>query len=135
MVKKSFTLSEARSALPLVRRIVSDILEVSQRIEALATSKNAGSQAPLLGSLEEKLAELNEELASIGCSYKGRGSSAPPGKPVQAAQSIYALVDFPGKLEGRDVMWCWRSDEATIWHYHTAEDGYVGRMPIPREAL
>jgi len=56
------------------------------------------------------------ELAQIGCVFKGFDQG---------------LVDFYGKLEGRDIFWCWKAGEDRIEHWHELETGYVGRQPIP----
>ena len=41
------------------------------------------------------------------------------------------LVDFPFVIEGADVYLYWRSDEDEIKFYHSIEEGYSGRKPIP----
>ncbi|PYO82088.1 MAG: DUF2203 domain-containing protein [Gemmatimonadetes bacterium] len=56
------------------------------------------------------------ELAQIGCVFKGFDQG---------------LVDFYGKLEGRDIFWCWKAGEDRIEHWHELETGYAGRQPIP----
>lgn len=40
------------------------------------------------------------------------------------------LVDFPGRLNGEDVFWCWRLGEDHIRFWHRPEEGFAGRKPI-----
>jgi len=40
-------------------------------------------------------------------------------------------VDFYGKLDGRDIFWCWKHGEEKIEHWHELEAGYQGRQPVP----
>ena len=39
------------------------------------------------------------------------------------------------EFDGRHVLLCWRSDEESVTWYHTPEDGYSGRTPIPEVLL
>ena len=43
-----------------------------------------------------------------------------------------ALVDFPHRLEGRDVYLCWRLGDQRLTHYHGMEEGFSNRQPLPR---
>ncbi len=132
MAKKLFSLSEARRTLPLVERIVADLLLHSAQLERLQQATKGGEDWPAIGAVEAKIAECLEELEAIGCSYKGAHAASGGSKTASAR---CALVDFPGRLAGRDVLWCWKSDETTISYYHGVDDGFDGRLRVPREAL
>jgi len=41
------------------------------------------------------------------------------------------LVDFPALRRGETVLLCWRLGEDEIGYWHTAEDGFDGRRPLP----
>ena len=111
--KRLFTPREAESALPLVRSIVSDVLETARRIRAAG---EAGSELPgLQADLEEHIRELEE----MGCFY-------------QDWNFTVGLVDFPAEIDGETVFLCWRSDENELAWYHPIEEGYQGRRPLPR---
>jgi len=38
-------------------------------------------------------------------------------------------------IEGREVFFCWKSDEEDIEFYHELEEGFSGRKPIPLELI
>jgi hypothetical protein len=131
MARTYFTLEQANKALPLVRRIVADIAVLHPRWHDLVHRYElAAAQArPDWGESPEQIALRTEieqvareisgfiaELDQVGCVFKG----FEPG-----------LVDFYGKLDGRDVFWCWRQGEDEITHYHDIEAGYAGRRPVP----
>ena len=131
MSRKYFTLADANRALPLVRRIMADIgaehprwHELVQRHELAAAQARpdwgeSPEQLALRAEIESVAREISgfiAELDQVGCVFKG----FEPG-----------LVDFHGKLDGRDVFWCWREGEETIAHYHEIEAGYAGRRPVP----
>ena len=63
-----------------------------------------------------------KELEQVGCFYKDWNFTL-------------GLVDFPAIIAGKEVLLCWRSDEPEVRFYHTQEDGYTGRRPIPEELL
>lgn len=116
---KYFTPSEAKKTLPLVRKIVEDILDASREIRLIAEevgehAENDPRIQKLAGSVEGFMSELEE----IGCFFKDWNFSI-------------GLVDFPAIIEGREVFLCWRSDEDDILYYHELDAGFAGRKPIP----
>ncbi len=123
MVKRKFTPVQANRTLPLVRRIVADILEKAGEIrEARKRPVRTDDARDHMASLEAQLGELMGELEQIGCSYKDWGYS-------------YGLVDFPGQIDGEDVLLCWRTDEPRVEWFHPIETGFAGRRRIPPALL
>lgn len=120
---KIFTPREANQRLPLVKRIVEDVLSVGDKIRTLSLEIGSGAEGdPRIIRLMDQLEELFGELESLGCFYKDWNFTM-------------GLVDFPAVINGQEVYLCWRSDEKTLQYYHDAESGYAGRKPIPRELL
>jgi hypothetical protein len=123
--KKFFTLAEAKRALPLVKRIASDIqstqsqrLKIHAQLSAGLADLAPAAQANLQGDFDratDRLESLIEELSKIG---------------VELKDPSRALLDFPAKHEGREVLLCWKADEETITHWHEVEGGYAGRKPV-----
>lgn len=122
--KKLFTPAEAEKTLPLVRKIVTDILNEGYRLrEAITVSayedpKDDPEVNGHLAIISDYLAELDE----IGCFFKDWDFSM-------------GLVDFPSVIDGEEVFLCWRSDEPEIAYYHRIEEGFAGRALIPREYI
>lgn len=131
MAIKYFTPSEAERTLPLVRRIVADITAlypqwrelVYQYELAAAQAKPEWGESPEQLDLRFKIEDIARritaylaELEAVGCVFKGFQEG---------------LVDFYGKLDGRDVFWCWKQGEDRIEHWHEIEAGFAGRQPIP----
>lgn len=118
-MEKIFTLEEANQTLPLVRKIVDDILRQGETLREL--SKKIGAHAEEneeVKALMAQLEDLFEELESLGCYYKDWNFTM-------------GLVDFPAEIEGEPVFLCWRSDEPSLLFYHGIEEGFPGRKPIP----
>ena len=36
-----------------------------------------------------------------------------------------------GRLDGREILWCWKYGEDRIAHWHDLEAGFAGRQPLP----
>lgn len=116
---KYFTPEEANKTLPLVKKIVKDILNYSYELKTISDSiggeieRNREAQK-LIASIKGFMAELEE----IGCYYKDWNFSV-------------GLVDFPAIIENEEVYLCWKSDEESIIYYHGINDGFRGRKLIP----
>ncbi|MCO5166813.1 MAG: DUF2203 domain-containing protein [Planctomycetes bacterium] len=120
---KIFTPQEASRTLPLVRRIVADVLERGRELQALERAPDLTvEQQDRVGVLEGELDELCEELARLGCSFR-------------SPDFTFGLVDFPGLIDGRLVHLCWRDDEPELRWYHEPHAGFAGRRPIPEHLL
>jgi hypothetical protein len=119
---QSFTPAEANRTLPLVKRIVSDILSKGRELQQLAPDQHKQEVGDRLWELQNQLRDHMQELADIGCSYKDFGFKL-------------GLVDFPGEIDHEPALLCWRSDEEAVTHYHGYTDGYAGRREIPVELL
>lgn len=131
MPHKFFTLAEANRTLPLVRRVVEDIMSVYPAWKDLVARYElvAAKARPDWGESKEQLdlkAEIDavagkingflKELEQVGCEFKGFDEG---------------LVDFHGRLEAREILWCWKRGEDRISHWHELDAGFAGRQPIP----
>jgi hypothetical protein len=119
---RRFTLEQANKSLPLVKRIVADIVAQHSRaaasremLEHLTAAKDvAGAQAELEASIT-RLQDLIDELSDVG---------------VELKDYEKGLVDFVGRHDGRDVYLCWKLGEEQITHWHELETGFSGRKPV-----
>ena len=126
---RTFTVEQANRMLPLVRRIVRDIVDTHRAwsnavkaYENAATGTRADSQATQLAPLEKEVHRLAAEiegylgeLRELGVDFKGFDQG---------------LVDFPGERDGRVVCLCWKLDEPEVGFWHEVTDGYAGRQPL-----
>jgi hypothetical protein len=122
IAKKHFTLAQANKTLPLVKRIVSDLVRTHERalilqaeLELLDDSKQATGMQDELKGLANRLHGFVTELNEIGCDVKDFKTG---------------LIDFLGHHQGRDVNLCWRLGEEKIQFWHEITAGFAGRKPI-----
>jgi hypothetical protein len=122
-VKRRFTLKEANRSLPLVSRIVADIVaahnaatKLQAKLEATpnASKDTAGAERELETRLE-RLQSLVDELTEVG---------------VELKDYSMGLVDFVGRHQGRDVYLCWKLGERQIGYWHELHTGFAGRQPV-----
>ena len=131
MPHKFFTLSEANRTLPLVKRVVQDIAayypswkDLVSKYELIAAEARpdwgeSPEQLGLKSQIDAVARKINAclvELEQVGCEFKGFEEG---------------LVDFHGKLEDREILWCWKMGEDRITHWHDLDAGFAGRQPIP----
>ena len=119
---KVFTPAEANRMLPLVSRIVRDILADGRELYALDDVKDPDTASDRLGHLLKDVNGCIHELRQLGFTFKEWDEEL-------------GLVDFPAQINGEEVLLCWRSDEEAVTHYHGYDDGYKGRKPIPEHLL
>ncbi|NIN71236.1 MAG: DUF2203 family protein [Gemmatimonadetes bacterium] len=123
-----YTVEEANRTLPLVRRIVTDIVAAhGERAELI---KEYGHLDHDLETMKERRRELDgllqeltdrinahiDELENIGVVFKG----FEPG-----------LVDFYAMMDDREVFLCWKLGEAQVDYWHELDAGYAGRQLLP----
>ena len=120
---KYFTPSEARKTLPLVRKIVKDILDTSREMRLVAEEvEGQAEKDPRIQKMADDIEDFMAELEDIGCFFKDWNFQI-------------GLVDFPARINNKEVFLCWRSDEDDIMYYHEMETGFAGRKIIPPEEL
>ena len=123
---KYFSLDDAQSALPLVKKIAADIHEAVENMSHIPGGvtflHSAGDDAAISEDrrneairLRKQLSNLAEELSEVGAELKGL-------QPV--------LVDFPSLRDNQEVYLCWAFGEAEIAFWHTPGDGFRGRQPL-----
>ena len=119
---RRYTLKEAVSTLPLVKRIVADIvkthaaaMQLRQRIENLNPGREQTIAQDTLQETLEHLQEFLDELNALG---------------IELKDPHMGLVDFVARQDNRDVYLCWKLGEETITHWHELDAGFAGRKPI-----
>ena len=127
---KYFTVEQANRTLPLVQRIVTDIVaeyarwrEKVDRYELIAAGSRSDrgespEQVQARDDVEEvaqRIERYLQELGQVGCVLKGFEDG---------------LVDFRSQRGGRDIFLCWKLGETAVEHWHDVEVGFAGRQPM-----
>ena len=124
--RRTFTLEEARRALPLVKQIATELQGAVNRLTKLPGGTSflyganhldelAPSLRPKAEELQVQIEALTGELLEIGVEVKGF-------QPV--------LVDFLSWKDEEMVYLCWAEGETDITQWHSLSEGYRGRHPL-----
>lgn len=125
-----YTAELANRALPLVSRIVSDIVTLYPRwrervgeLELMAAVSTADASERRARELEREAQGIAEEID--GCIRELRDLGLEYRLPLDSG-----LVDFPGEMDGRAVWLCWRYGEEHVAWWHERDAGFAGRRPL-----
>ena len=130
--KKYFTPASANATLPLVRAIVRDVTELArdlrerhERLSRVLSDKRHGlsdaHQEELLEAQREvergqdRMRDYERELQQLG---------------VELKDYFMGLIDFPCRMDGREVYLCWRMGEPEVGHWHELNEGFGGRQRL-----
>ena len=128
-----FTVEQANRMLPLVRRIVEDIVQDYARwleqvgvLEVVAAGRRGDASPNEAEKVEQDTLRLAadieryvSELRELGVEFKGFDEG---------------LVDFPTEIDGRRVYLCWKLGEESVEHWHDVEAGFSGRRKLELSA-
>jgi hypothetical protein len=124
-----FTVEQANRTLPLVRRIVEDVVrehrvwqEKILALDLLASGVRADLPDPHAAALERDILALAREIEGFEAELTSLG--------IQLKDRRIGLIDFPCELDGRRVLLCWRLGEPSVQYWHDENAGYAGRQPL-----
>jgi hypothetical protein len=137
---KQFTVDQANATLPLVRRIVQDIVaqhrvwhEKLLEIDLLAASGRA-SDAEHAERIEHDAQSVAREIETFRRELMELG--------IQLKDPRLGLIDFPSSrklIELGDseapILLCWRLGEGEVQFWHDIDAGFAGRQPLVPESV
>lgn len=124
MAERVFTLEEANGLLPYLAPALVELREKVEEAVRLGATMEAASSVAGGGIAEQKaeqarVAERADELMGRVIEFG-----------VLLRDPSTGLVDFPARHGDRDILFCWRLGETEVSHWHSPEDGFLGRRSI-----
>ena len=126
---KLFTVDLANRTLPLVRRIVEDVVSGQRRwqetiaqLDVVAVEARSDLPDPRMTALEKQAQRTADELDAFQAELESLG--------IQLKDRRIGLIDFPSELDGRRVLLCWRLGEPSVQFWHDEDAGFAGRQPL-----
>jgi hypothetical protein len=131
---KRFTVEQATNTLPLVRRIVEDLVVTVGRWQDRIREYELASAAPLSGTaaseaMVTRAAELEREAEQLARDVDGYVAEL-GSLGIEVKDYAQGLVDFPAERDGRPVYLCWRLGEPSVQFWHEVDAGFAGRQPL-----
>jgi hypothetical protein len=124
-----FTVHHANRTLPLVRRIVEDIVrehrawqEAIVELDLLVSGVRADLPDPRATALERRIQAIARDIDTFQGELESLG--------IQLKDRRIGLIDFPSEMDGRRVLLCWRLGESSVQYWHDEQTGYAGRQPL-----
>jgi hypothetical protein len=124
--QRHYTAEEANDLLPYVRGLVRRLQAAKRTLtdEGFDTGFAALSEVSGGAFGGRRRAE-----AVVGAALGFEGLE---GLDVVVRDLEAGLIDFPALRDGCEVYLCWHVDEPAVGHWHGAESGYAGRLPLDR---
>lgn len=126
---KLFTVEEANRTLPLVRKIVEDIVrehrawhEKILELDLIASTVRGPEGRERVETVEREAQAIAREIDGYERELDALG--------IQLKDRRQGLVDFPSLMGERVVLLCWRYGEPEVQFWHEADAGYAGRQPL-----
>ena len=124
-----FTVEDANKTLPLVRRIVEDVVRQHRQwrekileLDLVASSSRADEPRERAEKLEQEAQSLAREIDGYQRELEELG--------ILLKDRRLGLVDFPSEMGGKRVLLCWRLGESEVQFWHDEDAGYAGRQPL-----
>jgi hypothetical protein len=124
-----FTVDQANRTIPLVRRIVRDLVDGFatwqarvREFEVATAQSRADRPSARAEELQRDTQRLAQEIQGFVSELRGLG--------VEPKGFDIGLVDFPSEVGGRTVYLCWKLGEESVQYWHEADAGYSGRQPL-----
>ena len=126
---KLFTLAEAEALIPELEKVFDAVAELTAQAEVKAGSLRRRQETPdrdpaasaiersQLQFLASGINQWLQRIVELGAIPKGVDP---------------ALVDFPSRLDGREVYLCWKLGDKKLTHYHAVGEGFSSRKPLPK---
>ena len=128
VMPKYYTPEEANNALSIVRPIISEMMQIGEKIRAHQpelwdlVQKSAGNGGnPKLSKLLtdfDRLDLLFHQIQDMG---------------IEVKDLTIGLIDFVALHEDREVYLCWKYGEDSVQFWHEIETGFAGRQLIDWE--
>lgn len=123
-----FTVDQANRTLPLVRRIVEDIVREHRRWQEAVVELehlvgvHAEMPDPRGSVIEKRIRRSAQEIDAFQAELEGLG--------IQLKDRRIGLIDFPSEQDGRPMLLCWQLGEPSVQYWHDIDSGYAGRQPL-----
>jgi hypothetical protein len=126
---KLYTVEEATRTLPLVRKIVEDIVREHRRWRDVVTELELLAASARADGADERTTLLERDAQRLAAELDGFTRELESLEIVLKDRRL-GLVDFPAERDGRRIWLCWRLGEPTVQYWHELDAGFAGRRPL-----
>lgn len=124
-----FTVEQANRTLPLVIKIVEDVVRQHRRWRDTILELDLAASAATTDETRARTEALEQEVLALAREIDGYQRELEE-LGIQLKDRRLGLVDFPSEMGGRKVLLCWRLGEPEVQFWHEADAGYAARQPL-----
>lgn len=136
--KKTFTLEEAQTLLPILRNLLTRAIGGKQTIEESEKEfQDLNHRILLSGGLFVDVPKVARRRAERDKAVQGTKDALAEIEAigVQVKDLDIGLLDFPCVVDDQVVLLCWKLGEEKIEYWHGLEEGFRGRKRIDQRIL
>jgi hypothetical protein len=122
--QRHYTTDQANEMLPLVRATVRRLQDAKRALQEDGFDSGFATLADVVGGAYAGRARAEAAVAAT------LGFEQLEALDLLVRDLEAGLIDFPALRDGREVYLCWQIDEPEVGHWHAAETGYPGRLPL-----
>jgi hypothetical protein len=130
--KRYYTPAQANAALPLVRAIVQDIVNLArdlrerrERLPVLHLRERGRMSAAHEEEVRQGQQELDRDLARMNELVSELEELG-----IELKDEVKGLIDFTSRMDGREVYLCWLLGEPAVAYWHELDAGFAGRQRL-----
>ena len=134
---KIFTVEEANARLPLVRAIVSDLMQLAtelserrDRLGQLTRGRGGDSSDVYQAEVEQVELELEKDSERLNDYLRELLELG-----VEPKSATAGLVDFPAMIDGKLAYLCWKHGEPEVLYWHELDAGFAGRQSLTADSV
>jgi len=117
-----YTQQSANELLPLVREQLAELQAAYAVLQNLNAQVARSSETNGGSGRSSGWKEATDKLAVLLEWFHGRN--------VIVRDVAQGLIDFPGILNGEEVVLCWKAPEPAVEFWHYPDAGFAGRRPL-----
>ncbi|MCY3009171.1 MAG: DUF2203 family protein [Planctomycetota bacterium] len=131
--QKTFTIEQARSMLPLLRLIVTDIAlshrELTERKSTLRRMLRRHDGKARFQVYDAEITEIQDDLKNQSAHLEDYVSEL-EGLGVILRSAHDGIVDFPALIDAMPAYYTWQMDQPDVVDFHWAAESTADRKPI-----
>lgn len=136
--KKTFTLEEAQTLLPVLRSLLQRSIEGKKLIEEIDKElQDLNHRILLSGGLFVNVPQVARRRAERDKAIQSTKDALAEidAIGVQVKDLDIGLLDFPCVVDDQIVLLCWKLGEENIRYWHSLDEGFRGRKPLDERML
>ena len=122
--QRHYTTEEANALIPAVRQTVRRLQDAKRALQDEGCDSGFATLADVVGGA---YAGRSRAFAAVAATL---GFEHLEALDLLVRDLEAGLIDFPALRDGREVYLSWQVDEPEVQHWHAAETGHPGRMPL-----